>query len=804
MASSQVEIASSSPFDCVLLRDHNGRGRDRRSRESNVRASQSVAFQKKKSVRDHFHSSSPKNSDSAPNENSQNHDIDNADFWVGQEQRRNDKNKNKMKTDGWARAREMVSWRRPSSRLQRENSPAESDCSIETEMPYVGGGVSSLVQRWRDMTEASNYGYVENACESIIDEAPSTEPEDSESERRSPSPCSDGGESERLRVSDIIRKLASANQSQDRDLMSWNDDHEPVAVLNQNQASEQGFLQVISSPRIIIRGRQALRDLLMHMERDRHTELQALARRRTVSTFSQRGRIQALLRLRLLRRQTKVGDHQRSNSVTHGSNITLLRERFNTRIEHDASNLKSTRREVVNNSVKMCREDIHDEEIKKHITSQVEKWVSCTKEEKAGPSSGTIRKGTDYDYEVRNVDSQESSNVFKENLNAEEQDTNNQQQVVGINHDRTSDIPQPRSDYEEEEQLLIGADHDRTSETWEEQESNDRQQLIGVDQDRISDISYPRSDWEEHEANHDWISDISRPQSDWEGLRQARYQEMLDPYLDNQEIRKLLHRRSVSTFLSSNLRETIDQLMISRIGRQPHPIGIQQEEEEEGMNQLMIPRQTHQMCRDQDQEQEEDDDVVDEEQEEERPIGYQYNEVSDYCDEATSSMQLSLPSLSRSWSHNHHHQVSDDSNQVASPSLQQPLSSQSSYNPSIEVEPIHDLRGHMEQLHHEMSELRRSIKSCINMQVKFQRSIKEEIAAAVSHSVGGEGKESLNGASRKRSCCVCYEMQVDSLLYRCGHMCTCFKCARDLQWSTGKCPICRTPIVDVVRTYIDS
>ncbi|KAL2459629.1 RING-type domain-containing protein [Forsythia ovata] len=47
---------------------------------------------------------------------------------------------------------------------------------------------------------------------------------------------------------------------------------------------------------------------------------------------------------------------------------------------------------------------------------------------------------------------------------------------------------------------------------------------------------------------------------------------------------------------------------------------------------------------------------------------------------------------------------------------------------------IYDLRGQMEQLRQEMSELRRSIRSCINMQIKFQRSIKQEAAAALSHS----------------------------------------------------------------------
>lgn len=53
-------------------------------------------------------------------------------------------------------------------------------------------------------------------------------------------------------------------------------------------------------------------------------------------------------------------------------------------------------------------------------------------------------------------------------------------------------------------------------------------------------------------------------------------------------------------------------------------------------------------------------------------------------------------------------------------------------NVQQEMELIYDLRGHMVQLQHEMSELRKSIKSCVNMQSKLQRSIKHEVADVVS------------------------------------------------------------------------
>jgi len=50
-------------------------------------------------------------------------------------------------------------------------------------------------------------------------------------------------------------------------------------------------------------------------------------------------------------------------------------------------------------------------------------------------------------------------------------------------------------------------------------------------------------------------------------------------------------------------------------------------------------------------------------------------------------------------------------------------------------------------------------------------------------------------------CVICYESDVDCVLYSCGHMCMCFQCAVQ-QWSgAGECPLCRATIRDVIRTY---
>lgn len=50
-------------------------------------------------------------------------------------------------------------------------------------------------------------------------------------------------------------------------------------------------------------------------------------------------------------------------------------------------------------------------------------------------------------------------------------------------------------------------------------------------------------------------------------------------------------------------------------------------------------------------------------------------------------------------------------------------------------------------------------------------------------------------------CVICSEGVIDSVMYHCGHMCTCTACGLELKSKALKCPICRAPISDVIRTY---
>jgi len=416
MASSQVDIAASAPFGCVL-RDHNRRDR---CRESNAHST----FQKnlKNLVRGHLHSCiSISSGCSASDKKRERDQNNNVDSWVANGETNNRRRQSRI-LDRWAaqQAREVVSTiekqeaellpllNSPSlvssraSSSRREDSAAPSNGSTETSIL----GASSLVQIWEKRLNRLNglklnsatspspsrstSGFSCNENGSSVEEPSSAEeagdsarerydaqPNDDqfadwESDRTALSDApsssqgrkSDAGENEKVRVADIIKRLASAYQTPSP-ITSGNDDNDHGHGHSSVQASpsrersslheqteQRVFSQVISSPRI--RGRQAFTDLLMHLERDRHRELETLVERRPVSRFTQRGRIQvnyfihlkkyslcdiynlhkfiswyhaflqSLIRLRLLQRGMAIRDQPCPPSTTTTSGVNGL------------------------------------------------------------------------------------------------------------------------------------------------------------------------------------------------------------------------------------------------------------------------------------------------------------------------------------------------------------------------------------------------------------------------------------------------------------------------------------------------
>ncbi|XP_015420624.1 PREDICTED: E3 ubiquitin-protein ligase NEURL1B [Myotis davidii] len=56
--------------------------------------------------------------------------------------------------------------------------------------------------------------------------------------------------------------------------------------------------------------------------------------------------------------------------------------------------------------------------------------------------------------------------------------------------------------------------------------------------------------------------------------------------------------------------------------------------------------------------------------------------------------------------------------------------------------------------------------------------------------------------SKNGECTVCFDGEVDTVIYTCGHMCLCTSCGLRLKrQARACCPICRRPIKDVIKIY---
>lgn len=116
---------------------------------------------------------------------------------------------------------------------------------------------------------------------------------------------------------------------------------------------------------------------------------------------------------------------------------------------------------------------------------------------------------------------------------------------------------------------------------------------------------------------------------------------------------------------------------------------------------------------------------------------------------------------------------------------------------------IRDLRS-------EVQELKNMMRLSFDLQLDIQRSIRQEVAAALAQTLGGSSgplpsASTTSGrlatpASIER-CLICDDHHVDTVLYQCGHLCLCHSCAMRLRQSGSNCPVCRAPIRDIMKTY---
>lgn len=118
---------------------------------------------------------------------------------------------------------------------------------------------------------------------------------------------------------------------------------------------------------------------------------------------------------------------------------------------------------------------------------------------------------------------------------------------------------------------------------------------------------------------------------------------------------------------------------------------------------------------------------------------------------------------------------------------------------------IHSLRT-------ELQELKNMMRLSFDLQLDIQRSIRQEVAAALAQTLGGSsgplpsasttsGRSAATSGASVERCLICDDHQVDTVLYQCGHLCLCHACALQLRQNGSNCPVCRAPIRDIMRTY---
>lgn len=190
--------------------------------------------------------------------------------------------------DRWARAREIV--------FEADASAAQSGNSRENRKI---GAVSSLVQKWRDLEAESKNSNVNNnnnitsPCSSRSNASSVFSDSSTITDVMHVSNADVSAEYERNRVADIIKRLTSVNGEECND-RNQNVCKKSLSKIRTTYDKSPPKMSAgkIASPRI--RGRHALNEMLMQMERDRYQEIQRIGDCKAVSKFDHRKQLKVL------------------------------------------------------------------------------------------------------------------------------------------------------------------------------------------------------------------------------------------------------------------------------------------------------------------------------------------------------------------------------------------------------------------------------------------------------------------------------------------------------------------------------